>query len=67
MSKMKNFMMDIEEFCDGYAFGDEWPLVYGPKYEQCIDDCASAADKTIRSTMAGDYARVYLTQQFGEQ
>ena len=23
MSKMKNYMMDIEEFCNGYAFGGD--------------------------------------------
>ena len=24
MSKMGNYIMDIEEFCDGYFFGQPW-------------------------------------------
>jgi len=58
MSKMKNLIMDIEEFCDGYAFGGD---------EQCIDEVVAAADNAFRSTMAGDYARDYLTQKFGNE
>ncbi len=57
MSKMKNYMMDIEEFCDGYAFG-------GDEYD--FDEVAAAVDKTFRSTMAGDYAMDYLKRQYGE-
>ena len=57
MSKMKNYMMDIEEFCDGYAFGGD---------ECDFDEVAAAADKTFRSTMAGDYAMDYLKRQLGE-
>jgi len=57
MSKMKNYMMDIEEFCDGYGFG-------GDEYD--FDEVAAAADKTFRSTMAGDYAKEYLKRQYGE-
>ena len=50
-------MMDIEEFCDGYAFG-------GDEYD--FEEVAAAADKTFRSTMAGDYAMDYLKRQHGE-
>ena len=57
MSKMKNYMMDIEEFCDGYGFG-------GDEFD--FDEVAAAADKTFRSTMAGDYAKEYLKRQYGE-
>ena len=57
MSKMKNLIMDIEEFCDGYAFGGD---------EQCIDEVVAAADNAFRSTMAGDYAMDYLKRQHGE-
>ena len=57
MSKMKNYMMDIEEFCDGYAFG-------GDEYD--FEEVAAAADKNFRSTMAGDYAMDYLTKKYGE-
>ena len=57
MSKMKNYMMDIEEFCDGYAFGGD---------ECDFDEVAAAADKTFRSTIAGDYAMDYLKRRYGE-
>lgn len=57
MSEMKNYMMCIEEFCDGYVFG-------GDEYD--FDEIAAAADKTFRSTMAGDYAIDYLKRQYGE-
>jgi hypothetical protein len=57
MSNMKNYIMDVEEFCDGYAFGGD---------EHCIDEVAAAADNAFQSTMAGDYARDYLTWKFGK-
>jgi len=57
MSKMKNYLMDIEEFCDGYGFG-------GDEFD--FDEVAAAADKNFRSTMAGDYAKDYLKRQYGE-
>ena len=57
MSKMKNYMMDIEEFCDGHFFG-------GDEFD--IDEVALAADNMFRSTMAGDYAREYIATQLGE-
>ena len=58
MSKMKNYMMDIEEFCDGYFYGGD--------SEFTIDEVAADADKYFRSTMAGDYAMDYLKRQLGE-
>ena len=58
MSKMKNYMMDIEEFCDGYFYGGD--------SEFTIDEVAADADKYFRSTMAGDYAMDYLKKQLGE-
>ena len=58
MSKMKNYMMDIEEFCDGY--------VYGGMQFVTVDEVAADADKYFRSTMAGDHARKYLETQLGE-
>ncbi len=57
MSKMGNYIMDIEEFCDGYFFGGD---------EIDIDEVALAADKTFRSTIAEEYARQYLETQLGE-
>jgi hypothetical protein len=55
---MKNYMMDIEEFCDGYFYGGD--------SEFTVDEVAADADKFFRSTMAGDYARKYLETQLGE-
>jgi len=57
MSKMKNYMMDIEEFCNGYGYG-------GDEYD--FDEVAAAASKTFLSTMAGDYATAYLKSLYGE-
>ena len=54
MSKMKNYMMDIEEFCDDYFFGGN---------ELTVDEVVHAADVKFRSTMAGDHARKYLETQ----
>ena len=57
MGKMKNWMMDIEEFCDDYFFGGN---------ELTVDEVVHAADVKFRSTMAGDHARKYLETQLGE-
>ena len=57
MSKMKNYMMDIEEFCDDCFFGGN---------ELTVDEVVHAADVQFRSTMAGDHARKYLETQLGE-
>ena len=58
MSEMKNYMMDIEEFCDGYFF---W---HGSEVE--IEEVAEDVKKFFGSTMAKDYAIVYLTKTLGE-
>ena len=58
MSKMKNYMMDIEEFCDGYFFGGD------SEYE--IEEVAEDAKKFFGTSMAKDYAIVYLTKTLGE-
>ena len=60
MSKMKNYMMDVEEFCDGYFFDAPIPNDF------TIEEVAADADKFFRSTMAGDYAKDYLKRQCGE-
>ena len=51
MSKMKNYMMDIEEFCDGYFYNDF-----------SIEEVAEDAKKFFGSSMAKDHAIVYLTK-----
>ena len=60
MSKMKNYMMDVEEFCDGYFFDAPIPNDF------TIEEVAADADKYFRTTMAGDYAKDYLKRQCGE-
>ena len=61
MSKMKNYMMDIEEFCDGYYFPDLGPVDF------TIDEIVEDAGKYFKyDTMAKEYAKTYLTRRFGE-
>ena len=55
---MKNYMMDIEEFCDGYFFGGD------SEYE--IEEVAEDVKKFFGTSMAKDYAVVYLTKTLGE-
>ena len=58
MSYMKNYMMDIEEFCDGYFFGGD--------SEVEIEEVAEDVKKFFGSTMAKDYAIVYIKKTLGE-
>ncbi len=68
MSKMKNYMMDIKEFCD-YMMDTENQSRYAGFLggeSLTIDEIATSADEMFRSTMAGDYAKDYLKRQYGE-
>ena len=58
MGKMKNFMMDVEEFCDGYFYG-------GPS-EFTVDEVVEDVEMYFKSSMASEYAKRYLTEQLGE-
>ena len=60
MSAMKNYMMDIEEFCDGYFFGVD------SASEDEIEEVAEDAKKFFGTSTAKDYAVVYLTKTLGE-
>ena len=51
-------MMDVEEFCNGYAYGGEGEFDF--------DEVAATAELLFRSNMAGDYAKDYLKRQYGE-
>ena len=59
MSEMKNYMMDVEEFCDGYFYGE------GPN-DFSIEEVSEDAKKFFGSSIAKDYAIVYLTKTLGE-
>jgi len=55
---MKDYMLDIEEFCDNYFFGGD------SKYE--IEEVAAAAKRFFGSSMARAHAIVYLTKTIGK-
>ena len=57
MSKMKNYMMDIEEFCDDY-FTAGVPYGVTPSAEEVAAD----AESHFNSKMAGDHAKEYVTK-----
>ena len=60
MSKMKNYMMDIEEFCDGYFYGGDVDTDF------TIDEVVEDVGMYFKSDTAKIYARQYLTEQSGE-
>ena len=64
MSKMKNYMMDIEEFCDGYFYGGERTF-YGT-VDFTIDEVVEDVGMYFKSNEASNYAKRYLTEQLGE-
>jgi hypothetical protein len=57
MSKMKNYMMDVEDFCNGYFFD---AISYD--IEEVIEDVGMY----FKSDVATKYAREYLTTQLDE-
>ena len=59
MGKMKNYMMDIEEFCDGYDYGEGVS-------DFIADEIVEDAVMYFKSNEAGNYARQYITTQMGE-
>jgi hypothetical protein len=59
MGKMKNYMMDIEEFCDGYFYGEG-------ENDFTVEEVSEDAEKFFHSKMAGDYAEEYVTRTLGE-
>ena len=58
MGKMKNWMMDIEDFCNGYFYG-------GPS-EFTVDEVVEDVGMYFKSNEATKYAKQYLTTQMGE-
>lgn len=60
MSNMKNWMMEIEAFCNGYFFGGPIPNDYN------IDEVIEDVGMYFKSNEATEYAKRYLTEQMGE-
>ena len=58
MGKVKNYMMDIEDFCNGYFYGGE--------SEFTIDEVVEDVGMYFRSTMAKEYARGYIEKNLAE-
>ena len=56
MGKMKNFMMDIEEFCDA-CYAD---------LDLSVDETIADVGMAFKSIEAQKYAKRYLTEQLGE-
>ena len=59
MSQMKNFMMDVEAFCDGYSYDGMKDFTVG----EVVED----VEMYFKSNEATKHAKRYLTQQWGEQ
>ncbi len=62
MSKMKNFMMDVEEFVDGYFYGG----MFSVDGEVDTDEIVEDVGMYFKSGEAVEYARRYITEQSGE-
>ena len=60
MSKMKNYMMDFEDFCNGYFFDAPVPNDFS------IDEVIEDVGMYFKSDVATKYAREYLTTQLDE-
>jgi len=52
MSKIKNMIMEIEEYCDWYMNGN-----YS---ESTVEEVSKDAEKFFGSMMAGQYAKKYI-------
>ena len=62
MSYMKNYMMEVEEFCDGYFYSD-W--IKGPN-DFSIEEVSEDAKKYFGTSIAKKHAVAYLTKTLGE-
>lgn len=58
MGKVKNWMMDIEEFCNGYFYGGDVDFT--------VDEVVEDVGMYFRSTMAKEYARGYIEKNLAE-
>ena len=61
MGAVKNWMMNIEEFCDDYFHAGE-PYGVMPSAEEVAGDAAAY----FNSKVAGAHAKEYVTKTLGE-
>ena len=61
MAKVKNWMMDIEEFCDGYFYDG---MFEGNDFS--IDEVVEDVGILFKSNMAKEYAREYIEKNLAE-
>ena len=60
MGKMKDFAMDIEEFCSGYFYaGSDQPMVLDED-DFTIDEVVEDVEMYFKSKVAAKYAREYI-------
>ena len=59
MSEMKNWMMDVETFCNGYYHGGMNDFTVG----EVVED----VKMLFKSNEATKYAKRYLTEKLGEE
>ena len=68
MSKMNNWMMDIEDFCNGYFYdnhsdGNSFTM---KEDDFTIEEVVEDVGMYFKSKEATKYAKQYLTTQMGE-
>ena len=68
MSKMNNWMMDIEDFCNGYFYdnhsdGNSFTM---KEDDFTIEEVIEDVGMYFKSNEATKYAKQYLTTQMGE-
>jgi hypothetical protein len=68
MSKMNNWMMDIEDFCNGYFYdnhsdGNSFTM---KEDDFTIEEVVEDVGMYFKSNEATKYAKQYLTEQLGE-
>ena len=58
MGAVKNWMMDIEEFCDGFFYGEV-------EIDFTDEEIAEDAQSFFHSKMAGNHAKEYVIKILG--
>jgi hypothetical protein len=60
MSTIKNWMMDVEYFCNGYFYDAPVPNDFS------VDEVVEDVEMYFKSNEATKYARKYLIEQLGK-